>query len=302
MRERQLKDHLQIVASSSYDDTVKVYASDYSSDEWMVSHSLPPAPPKIYNFPNDPREPEKDESNTGHSSTVWASAFSPDGNYIASCSDDLTVKIWSRFKRKDVKGEPGGAFRVGRTEKEGWSCASTLKGLHERTIFSIDWTEAGNWQPESQVEGELNLGRIATVGGDGKICVIGMTARPNDVARSGFDVHHTMLANVDQAHGVYDINGVQWCRLGRSSSSSSKWSDPKKEVSRWRPPPSDDEETQFREDEEDEEERRSELWKDARNMLATAADDGSVKVWILSTQQEADSEKQDLQSIIADDE
>lgn len=30
----------------------------------------------------------------GHGNSVWAIAFSPDGNYLASCSYDQTVELW----------------------------------------------------------------------------------------------------------------------------------------------------------------------------------------------------------------
>ena len=257
---------IQILASSSYDDTVKLYASDYTSDEWAVSHCLPPEPPKHYHFPNAP-EPEADESGTGHGSTVWCSAFSPCGNYVATCSDDLTIKIWARFMRKGV-GKPGGAFRIGRTEREGWYCAATLRGYHERTIFSLDWTEAGNWTPEGLQSGEVALGRLASVGGDGKLCVFGVVARPaGEATRNGFTVHHILLDAVEQAHDVYDLNNVQWCRLGAGADvdgneekgSSGGGDEMEQDL------PSGG--------------QQGDMWREARNILATAGDDGHVKVW-----------------------
>lgn len=270
---------LQILASSSYDETVKLYAADYTTDEWAVTHSLPPTPPKHYDFPNAP-EPEPDESGTGHSSTVWASSFSPCGNYIATCSDDLSIKIWARFKRKDVKGEPGGAFRIGRTEKEGWYCALTIANAHTRSIFGLDWTEAGNWKPELQ-EGEVALGRIASAGGDGKINVYGITSTPQESQRCGYAIKHQLLASVEDAHGVYDINHVQWCRLGKPVPTLLA---EKSQEHRHQP-------TIFAEEEADTDmeggggalKLREGMWEAARNMLATAADDGTVKVWSLDT-------------------
>ncbi|KZO92040.1 WD40 repeat-like protein [Calocera viscosa TUFC12733] len=61
-----------ILASSSYDDTIKLYHDDHD-DEWYPFATL-----------------------TDHASTVWSIAFSPCGNYLASSSDDLTIRIWER--------------------------------------------------------------------------------------------------------------------------------------------------------------------------------------------------------------
>jgi WD40 repeat protein len=62
----------QLLASASYDDTIKLYIED-PSDDWFCFATL-----------------------TGHTSTVWSLAWSPVGSYLASSSDDKTVRIWRR--------------------------------------------------------------------------------------------------------------------------------------------------------------------------------------------------------------
>ena len=63
---------MQILASGSYDDTIKLYIDD-PSDDWYCFSTL-----------------------TGHGSTVWSLAWSLTHGYLASGSDDRTVRIWKR--------------------------------------------------------------------------------------------------------------------------------------------------------------------------------------------------------------
>jgi cytosolic iron-sulfur protein assembly protein CIAO1 len=64
----------QILASGSYDDTIRIWIDD-PQDDWVCVAVL-----------------------QGHSSTVWSISFSPNGKYFASASDDLTVRIWKRIQ------------------------------------------------------------------------------------------------------------------------------------------------------------------------------------------------------------
>jgi len=64
----------QILASASYDDTIKLYVDDPSED-WFCFTTL-----------------------KGHTSTVWSLAWAPDGRYLASASDDRTVRVWKRVE------------------------------------------------------------------------------------------------------------------------------------------------------------------------------------------------------------
>lgn len=78
-----LLSHFQLLASSSYDDTVKLYQEE--GDDWVCCATL-----------------------EGHESTVWSLAFDPSGQRLASCSDDRTVRIWRQYLPGNEQGEGPG--------------------------------------------------------------------------------------------------------------------------------------------------------------------------------------------------
>lgn len=70
----------QLLASASYDDTVKLYREE--EDDWVCFTTL-----------------------EGHESTVWSLAFDQSGERLASCSDDKTVRIWRQYKPGNEQGQ-----------------------------------------------------------------------------------------------------------------------------------------------------------------------------------------------------
>ena len=116
----------QILASCSYDDTIRVWVDD-PQDDWDCVSIL-----------------------RGHTSTVWSIAFSPDGNYIASGSDDTTVRIWKRvqqYKWESVQVLEGYhdrtifsvAWGEGKVGSLGWIASSSSDGhiiVYQVTVSS----------------------------------------------------------------------------------------------------------------------------------------------------------------------
>ncbi|RXM31383.1 putative cytosolic iron-sulfur protein assembly protein CIAO1 [Acipenser ruthenus] len=69
----------KILASASYDNSVKLYKED--DDDWVCRDTL-----------------------EGHESTVWSVDFDKSGQRLASCSDDKTVKIWREYEPGNEQG------------------------------------------------------------------------------------------------------------------------------------------------------------------------------------------------------
>lgn len=102
--------NMDILASASYDNTIKLYKEDPTDSDWTSFCTL-----------------------TSHTSTVWSLAFDKTGDRLVSCSDDCTLKIWQEYK---VGNEEG----VATSDNESmWKCVCTLSGYHDRSIYDVAW-------------------------------------------------------------------------------------------------------------------------------------------------------------------
>ena len=166
-----------LLASSSYDDDIRLWREDI--DDWGCVGIL-----------------------RGHESTVWAvewegvkstaqesSSTENIGARLASCSDDQTIRIWRKIlKEKGPTQSKLSIIRSSNIEEE-WVEDSQLPQAHVRSIYSIGWSK--------------KTGRIVSTGGDGKIVVY--------IEDQG---SWSVLAQIERAHGVSEINHVCWAHMG----------------------------------------------------------------------------------------
>lgn len=253
--------HEELLASASYDDTIKLYLDDPSED-WFNYATL-----------------------TGHTSTVWSVTFSPCGDYLASASEDKTVRIWRRLS--PAQAEERGLQVMGKIDgtRKGdrWVCVRVLQGWHTRSIYSVSWAVDARPNAPSNT-----LGRLATTGADGSICIFDVseagtsgTNGKDAAAAAAVDVdakgttlppHISLVARAWDAHGEADINCVAWAPASL------------------KPPPvardlSDEILIREISDAEAAAMRKADGTHGAGyplgNLLASAADDGTVKVWVV---------------------
>ena len=138
---------------------------------------------------------------SGHSSTVWSLAFSPCGRFLASSSDDNTIRIWRQFTAQECAGKgvtPDG--KVPGRAGDKWLEVKRIKDYFTRTIYSLSWT-TGDRQDEQQ-----KYGKLAAAGADGKICVFHIGHDSEASVRPKY----MLAASVENAHGTSDINCVSW--------------------------------------------------------------------------------------------
>ncbi|KAI7732552.1 hypothetical protein M8C21_024158, partial [Ambrosia artemisiifolia] len=144
--------------------TLEVWAEDGDSDDWRCVQTL-------------------SESNSGHTSTVWALSFNVTGDKMVTCSDDLTIKVWGvdiiRLQSGDVNAS--------------WCHLCTMSGYHDRTIFSVHWSREGI---------------IATGAADDAIRLF---VESEDHSVDG--PSYKLLLKKEKAHTM-DINSVQWSPTG----------------------------------------------------------------------------------------
>lgn len=76
----------------------------------------------------------------GHQALIWALAWSPNGTWLASGSDDCTIKLWNL---------------------ETDECICTLHG-HQSRIWYVSWSPNGEMLASSSSDGTIRLWQVQT--------------------------------------------------------------------------------------------------------------------------------------------
>lgn len=209
---------VDVLASSSYDDTVRIWRED-GDGEWVCVAVL-----------------------EGHAGTVWGLQWEADPNRtkfprLLTFSADRTIRIWTmKQDDEEEEGEAGDAsgrnpmFRTGlggipntmrASLREEWECTAILPTAHTRDVYSAAWS--------------TTTGLVASTGSDGVIAIYreenlpttsngGEPAHTEDAqasvpaSNSSASSNWRLLTTINNGHGPYEINHVTWCRRFDSGS------------------------------------------------------------------------------------
>lgn len=145
----------EMLGSTSYDNTINLYKEEL--DDWAVVCKL-----------------------IGHESTVWKAEFSPNGQFLASVSEDTSIKLWHELP--DEKSPH-------------WVCFKTLAGYHNAPVFGLAWTPCGHY--------------LATCGGDNSVYVFRINLTPGNLVSEVSTEDVVVWQHLSKAHGS-DVNCVAW--------------------------------------------------------------------------------------------
>lgn len=218
----------ELLASASYDDDVRLWREDlddwtcvailggHDSTVWMVDWESVAISPTLM---------EGKEQDALRES--WIKRRETSGSRLASCSDDMTIRIWRRKPREKSEQNKMSIIKTGSIEED-WVEEAQLPKAHERAIYSISWSK--------------KTGRLASTGSDGRIVVyeevwqypddsssIAITGHQNGVAHNdesrssdeakgdvpAVSVEATrwrVVASLEGAHGVFEVNNVTWAK------------------------------------------------------------------------------------------
>ncbi|OKL60535.1 putative cytosolic iron-sulfur protein assembly protein 1 [Talaromyces atroroseus] len=240
------------LASGSYDDTIRIWREDI--DDWGQVACLEGHTGTVWFIDWEPVDYAPDTNNNSNIKEEWKEHYKLSGPRLVSCSADNTVRVWRRQGKEQQQnayaantGIPSIIRPTGLDET--WYEDAILPATHDLAIYSVAWSKRS--------------GLIASTGADGRIVVYEErvlldskkqeedsmdTDPPSNEPK--YSSEWKVVATVEAAHGIYEINHVTWAKRADRES-----------------------QRDGREGKEEE-------------ILISTADDGSVKVWSIKRGEE----------------
>ena len=232
----------EMLASGSYDDDIRLWREEV--DDWGCVAVLRGHESTVWTVGWEGVKPkmngrDMDIQILDDGRQEFAVRRGKSGPRLVSCSDDQSVRVWRRKPRENGPVQnPLSIIRTGSSEEE-WIEEARLPLIHERAVYSTAWSH--------------KTGRIISTGGDGRIVVYeerwksnieetAMTATPSPAVNGhlngnqsrvtertsektssdrGNATEWVIIAEIEGAHGVFEVNHVCWApRADRGKSSA----------------------------------------------------------------------------------
>ncbi|KAL4774777.1 putative cytosolic iron-sulfur protein assembly protein 1 [Aspergillus nidulans var. acristatus] len=240
----------ECLASGSYDDTIRIWREDI--DDWGQVACIKGHAGTVWGIDWEDVEnvpfPSTSNSVSGQEEE-WKKWHALSGPRLVSCSHDQSVRVWRRQPKAQLNTAGASSIpsiiRPSGTD-ETWEEDVVLPHAHELPIYAVSWSR--------------RTGLLASVGADGRIVIyeerfVSSHTEPQamntdeDSPNLGEGVcaphpptEWNIVAVVNGAHGIYEINHVAWAKRADRGRDGNK----------------------------------------EEEVLITTADDGSIKVWTLS--------------------
>lgn len=225
----------ECLASGSYDDTIRLWREDI--DDWGQIACLKGHEGTVWFIDWEAGEAIVPKDAQPHQKKQWEERHSLSGPRLASCSDDRTVRIWRKEARQAPSfPQPSAVPSIIRPSgiDETWFEDTQLPVIHDLSIYSVAWSKrsgliasagadgrivvyreqittssAGQDNGEATTNGDLDMDRSSPAA-----TASNTDADPSTFSSSSSNLRTEwqVLATIDGAHGIYEVNHVCWAK------------------------------------------------------------------------------------------
>lgn len=187
----------EVLASGAYDDTVRLWRED-GEGEWESFATLEGHTGTVWSLAWEPAVSVGGDARIGDDASMAALLRTP---RLLSASADGTIRLWAAGEYTPPANKPSYFSvvpnRMRRAVAETWTCTATLPVVHNLPVYAVAWSAYS--------------GRVASVGGDGRIVVYAESGDEEAVNIGGAaERKWHVVATREAGHGAYEINHVTW--------------------------------------------------------------------------------------------
>lgn len=206
----------ECLASGGYDDTIRLWREDL--DDWGQVACIKKHEGTVWFLDWEGPETQPLSPPGADSAALqnqWREQRALSGPRLISCSDDRTVRVWRRqpedTPQQGVNSSAGtGIPSIIRPTgiDETWEEDAVLPHAHELAIYAVAWSR--------------KTGLVASVGADGRILIYEerfvlpsshlSATETEPETKPPVHTEWSILAMMDGAHGIYEINHVAWAK------------------------------------------------------------------------------------------